>query len=1124
MNEANIQGLLTASAARNFQKQLTRDEFCEIVVEMVERIRGNPLPLPNANPFTDTNSVHILKAFQYGITNGTTPTTFSPNDNVQRQQICAMMIRAIQGLEQELRRALLSEPAPTLPFSDASRISDYAILPIRYAYTNGIIRGDDLNRVNPSDPITSQECVAVGIRSFKRMETVLAPYRTTEQNLDITEERLTIGYAYGDSEHGVTKNIVLPISGSGGADIEWTSSNPAVINVGAILYADDNVTPIGRVGTVTVGSSAQSVTLTAVISIAGSSLTRTQAFTLRTSTLSGDQLLIENAYSVLDIIYLTGGDSAGSVTGRIGLPDKVLDLPVTWSSSNTDVVTNTGIVHTPSGAETRYVTLTATITNGSQTRTKTFSLTVVNAVFNRSVSLNGVELGATSARVTQVLGAAAKTIQVSNTESWQLYYSGSYSNFIAVAFVSNRAVAVFSMASNAANQLRNSAGTVITVEQANAVSGVNAISYADAVQQYAIMVYESNSAIGSLRTLTADRQEELLFELVNAYRVRNGRAALEWAEKLRAPARAHSAWNVGSAPNVGTGMNALTARADAAEFTTTGGFPLYGGGNILAGQNDAFGFLREMASTAAMRVELLSTSATLFGAGFVSATSGTYRTYMTYMLGNVRFITNVTASPVSGTPATVRVSGAGATVNVTLTPVYTSLISGTNYNETFTVTSSNVNRFTVDYTAGSAACVVTGVTTGDANLVVTGNLSGKVYNIPVNVGAVYATALQVTYPNTIPATTLTNSTSSQTSNQTSNITVVVGVGEELHLTAYATPATANTTPAVVWTQSNVNVTNVSSDANGVNHRFTPTSAGLATVTATVPTSTGANIVHTIYVRVLAAPTFTQSPLTVNTGDSVTLTAGFDNLTGVTPTFTWSSSNSGVLSRAALATETNSAIFNAVGAGTATVGFVAEWRPSQTSTSSTNQYVGRVTGQHNVTVTAAVPPYADSLALSQTGTIYLVTGATSTITASSTPPVVQNSTVTWSSDDPFESVVTFVDGVLTAVGPGSTTITATMASATDPTGIKASVQVVVVDKIEINGSNNYSLVDPGFMNHNLNPVPEGLTVSWESSNPEVATINSGILDLHSAGTATITVTVTYGSWIVLTSDSITITVT
>ena len=1128
MNEANVKGLLTPSAARNYQKELTRDEFCEIVVKLVETIRGKALPLPAANPFTDTNSIYILKAYEYGITNGTSNTLFSPNEKVTRQMICTMMYRAIAeglkpglGLEKELGRTLLSPPAATLDgFIDAASIADYAVVPIRYAVANSIILGDELHRIYPKGNITAEQCVAIAIRSFTQMDSVLSQYRTTVQNLDFTQSCLTIGYAFGDTAYGVTQNIVLPTSGSGGAVITWTSSNDNIISIGSVLYGADSVTQIGRVGVVTAGS-AQSVTLTATITLGGQ--TRTQTFTLRNSLLTGDQLLYENAYNLLDIIYLTDGDSATSVSGRIGLVNKVLDLPVIWSSNNPQVVTNTGMVYPPTGSEIRYATLTATIGSGPSARTKTFDLTVVNATAGRGVSLNGVELGATSARVTQVLGTVTKTIAASTTESWQLYYSSNYGNFIAVAFVNSRVVAVFSMASTVANQLKDAAGTVISVDQANAASGVSAVSYSDGTQ-YAIMIYETSSTIGSQRSLTVDKQEELLFELVNAYRAKNSRSALELTSKLGTIARAHSTWNIGSAPSVGTSTNALSYKAEAAGFYTTGNQPRYTGGNVLSGQNDAFGFLRELVNNATMRGEILDNTSTLFGAGFAASTAGTgsYGNYMTYMLASVKFITNVTTTAATGTTATISIpgTGVGSAISVPLAITYTSLLSSNDYIESYTVTSSNTARFTVAYLSG-ATYTITGVTTGDANLIITGNLSGKVFEIPVNVGAVYATALSVTYPAT--STTLIASTGISTLGGL--YTIVAVAGEQVSLSATATPAATGTAPAVSW--SCVGVTPATYPGNTYN--FTVPTATIAGTTlqvqASVPASSGANITHTIYVIVVPAATVSVLPLSASIGTgTVKGTSSVGTPTGVTLQHTWSSSDPTVLAVVTPAAAITD--FNGLKAGVSTVTYTAAWSGT---ISGSGSYLGRLTKTFNITVTGAA--YATTLTLSKPNLIgLLVSGAQKTITATYTPTGVTNNTISWSSNDTSSVDVSSATGntinLIPGGGAGLATITASMATANPLVFLEKTVPVVVVNSIIINeGHHNITKGTSEPLTLNYDPTTLGLTVSWASSNEDVAYITSSgtLIAVDTGAPASITVSVFDGNGDLVTSYSINVTV-
>ena len=962
MNEANMMGLLTPSAARNFQKKLTREEFCELVVGLVETTLGKTLPITGTNPFTDTNAIHVLKAVQYGITNGTSATKFSPGSTVQRQQICTMMIRAIQGMERDLGKTLLSSPTATLPFNDAAQIADYAVLPMRYAYSNEIMMGDR-NYVYPKNDITSEECVATVIRSFIRMENTIVSGRTTAQNLDLTEARLNIGYAFGDCESGVTKNIVLPTKGAGGAVISWTSNNSSVISAGNILY-DKNGNAIARTGNVNVGQSNQTVILTATITISGN--TRTKSFTLRTSTATNDQLLLDNAYSELDIIYTNTGDHSGSVTGRLGLPDKVMDIPVTWSTSNNAVVTATGIVYVPSGNEIRNATLTATIRSGSLLRTKTFVLTVINPLNSTSALLHGVEMGMTQQQVTTALGAASSTIQASSSEQWQLYHAGNYTSFIAVAFINSRVAAVYSMASNVANQLKNNGGAVITVEQANVINGITAVSYSDATQQYAIMIYQTGSVIGSARTFDADGMERFLFGLVNAYRVRYNMSALEWSGVLGgsgSPARQHSeAMRSSGNISAGSGSTSLDSRAATAGFAVSGNNRTYTGGGVMAGHTDMVGFLHELVSTSTMRGVLMTNGATLFGAGFAGSTTGFYRTYMTFMLGSVRFITNVSASPVSGTPASVIISGtgAGSTVAVTLTPTFTSLISSSAYNETYTVESSNTGIMLVAADATVNRYNVTGVTQGNVNLVVTGRLSGKQYNIPVIVGFSSATGLKTSISSPAAYDLLISSGIKVNNSQTLSFSALVigtgtGTNDGLNIIATATPSVTGQNPSVIWDIYSAGGTGIAVTSG----RVTATTAGTAIVRARVATGASTYIEHRITVHVIAAEQVrfsangTFNITSVNIGDIATASVTLP-ISGIvaTPAYAWTSSN--VTQATVAQANTAQAAITAVTAGSPVITYTATWSTAPSGNNNANRTgtIGRITRASTLNIRAA----------------------------------------------------------------------------------------------------------------------------------------------------------------------------
>ena len=141
------------------------------------------------------------------------------------------------------------------------------------------------------------------------------------------------------------------------------------------------------------------------------------------------------------------------------------------------------------------------------------------------------------------------------------------------------------------------------------------------------------------------------------------------------------------------------------------------------------------------------------------------------------------------------------------------------------------------------------------------------------------------------------------------------------------------------------------------------------------------------------------------------------------------------------------------------------------------------------------------------------GGEETLTAAITPDNATNKNVTWESDN--ENVATVENGVVTAVGAGTATITVTTedGSFTDTCQVTVnaatvSVTGVTLDKAEL------TLTEGGSESLVATITPDNAankTVTWTSSNPSVATVDAnGNVTAVGAGEATITVTTEDGS--------------
>ena len=263
--------------------------------------------------------------------------------------------------------------------------------------------------------------------------TVLAAPMTDAQAVATDKSALQIIYASGDTATSVRTDLTLPTTGANGTAISWNTSNAAVVSAAGVVTRPTTTTLVD---------------LTATISKGNASATQVFTVTVLAATLTDAQAVAADK-SALQITY-TSGDTATSVTGNLILPTSGANgSAITWSSSNTAVVSAAGVVTRPVATTT--VTLTATITKGSASDTQVFTVTVILAAPSIPT---GLAVGSPTGN-----GFTVSWSSTPGAASYQLYRNGSlvYNNTGLSFTDSNLAYGtVYSYAVRATNQTGSS--------------------------------------------------------------------------------------------------------------------------------------------------------------------------------------------------------------------------------------------------------------------------------------------------------------------------------------------------------------------------------------------------------------------------------------------------------------------------------------------------------------------------------------------------------------------------------------------------------------------------------------------------------------------------------------------
>ena len=161
-------GLLTDRTSSNFSASITRLQFAELAVNLIEKATGTTLPTGDQS-FQDTSDPAALKAAQAGVASGTGNGNFSPNANITRQEISVMLNQVIRCVDEANGTTTLTNSSTTLSsqFTDADQVDSWAVESMAKLNNNGLMSGSG-NTLSPKNNTSVQEAITLILALYNK--------------------------------------------------------------------------------------------------------------------------------------------------------------------------------------------------------------------------------------------------------------------------------------------------------------------------------------------------------------------------------------------------------------------------------------------------------------------------------------------------------------------------------------------------------------------------------------------------------------------------------------------------------------------------------------------------------------------------------------------------------------------------------------------------------------------------------------------------------------------------------------------------------------------------------------------------------------------------------------------
>ncbi|NLN66517.1 MAG: hypothetical protein GX144_14160 [Clostridiaceae bacterium] len=219
---AHENGLLTDKLQGNFKNNITREDFCELVVKLYEELSDKAAPVEDNSPFWDTNNRKVIAAYRLGIVNGTGKGRFSPNSTATREEVSVMLYRTLQAANKNINISANNQSR----FSDHNVISDWAQEAVTALRALEVIDGIGGNQFYPKGTTSREQAIILVKRMFKGFSD---DYVETDWDPGVLVSR-------GDERNNQIEQLKKLIPLEMGKPYQWGGTGPNSYDCSGLVY------------------------------------------------------------------------------------------------------------------------------------------------------------------------------------------------------------------------------------------------------------------------------------------------------------------------------------------------------------------------------------------------------------------------------------------------------------------------------------------------------------------------------------------------------------------------------------------------------------------------------------------------------------------------------------------------------------------------------------------------------------------------------------------------------------------------------------------------------------------------------------------------------------------------